>query len=311
MTQTEPQPNSRKGPLSHPAVVDGWFTERNDTAFPGQGFSLRVRQILYTAKSKFQDILIFESTDFGNVLVLDGIIQCTERDEFAYQEMIAHIPLFAHPNPKNVLIVGGGDGGVLREVVKHNCLDLITLVEIDENVINLSKKYLPHMATCLIDQSDPRIQVKICDGFQFLHDLANGSEKYDIIITDSSDPEGPAESFFQIDYFKLLFNALNDNGIVIAQTSENIWLDINYLHNLNIIAKMVFPKVENCYTMVPSYTSGQLGLLVCSKDPTTDLKVPIRKPSNTDKFNYYNTDIHSASFVLPNWANNILNSTKK
>lgn len=306
MTQTE---LSHKN-LFHPSIVDGWFKELNEDCFPGQGFSLRVKQILYTAKSAFQDILVFESTDFGNVLVLDGIIQCTERDEFAYQEMIAHIPLFAHPNPKSVLIVGGGDGGVLREVVKHNCVQNITLVEIDETVISLSKKYLPNMSKFLYPDADPRVQVKLCDGFQFLKEMAQSIHKYDVIITDSSDPDGPAESFFQTEYFQLLFNALNEDGIVIAQTSENVWLNIDYLQNLNNVASKVFPKVQNCYTMVPSYTSGQLGLIVCTKDETINLKKPIRKPSK-EIFNYYNTDIHSASFVLPNWADNILNNKSK
>ncbi|KAG7700372.1 hypothetical protein KL933_000280 [Ogataea haglerorum] len=205
-------------PLTHPLIKDGWFREENEEAFPGQAMRLRVAEILHAEKSKFQDVLVFRSTDFGNVLVLDGIIQVTERDEFAYQEMITHVPLFAHPNPKKVLVIGGGDGGVLREVLKHDCVERATLVEIDESVINLSKKYLPNMAKSL---SHEKVQVVLADGFEYLKNTAarDEADKYDVIITDSSDPDGPAEAFFQKQYFELLYNALNANGMVISMAA--------------------------------------------------------------------------------------------
>lgn len=295
----------------HPSIEKGWFTERSDEHFPGQGFSLRVEQILYHSRSEFQDVLVFKSTDFGNVLVLDGIIQCTERDEFAYQEMIAHVPLFAHKNPKNVLVIGGGDGGVIREVVKHTCVEKVTLVEIDKTVIDLSQRYLPDMAGALNNQ---RVSINLCDGFQFLRDVASApsTEKYDVIITDSSDPEGPAEAFFQRDYFKLLKAALNPEGIVIAQASENVWLNINYLKELMCIAHSVFDNTNYCYTTVPSYTSGQLGLIICSNDSNVDLTKPQRVPMEREQaaMRYYNADIHQASFVLPTWADRMINHRK-
>lgn len=290
-----------------PYIKDGWFKEVSDKAFPGQGFMLKVEKILYHQKSNFQDILVFKSTNYGNVLVLDGIIQVTERDEFAYQEMISHVPMFAHKNPKRILVIGGGDGGVIREIVKHECIESVTLVEIDETVINLSKTYLPKMS-CALDH--PKVRVKLLDGFKFLQDISQTVEgKYDIIITDSSDPEGPAEAFFQLEYFHLLHNALNDDGIVIAQTSENIWLNLDYLKTLMDTAKSVFLQVKYCYTMVPTYTSGQLGLLVCAKSPLTQLDKPIRKPNESEQsiLKYYNELIHTASFILPTWAKDILN----
>ncbi|KAG7871812.1 hypothetical protein KL916_003662 [Ogataea parapolymorpha] len=225
-------------PLTHPLIKDGWFREESDEFFPGQAMRLRVAEILHAEKSKFQDVLVFRSTDFGNVLVLDGIIQVTERDEFAYQEMITHVPLFAHPNPKKVLVIGGGDGGVLREVLKHDCVERATLVEIDESVINLSKKYLPNMAKSL---SHEKVQVVLADGFEYLKNTAARDEvdKYDVIITDSSDPDGPAEAFFQKQYFELLYNALNANGMVISMASENIWLNIDKLRSLKNICSQV------------------------------------------------------------------------
>lgn len=290
----------------HSCIKDGWFREINDHSFPGQAFCLKVEEILYHEKSEFQDILVFKSTDYGNVLVLDGIIQVSERDEFAYQEMISHVPLYAHRHPKKILVIGGGDGGVLREVVKHSCVEEATLVEIDRKVIELSKKFLPTMSSSF---DHPKVQIQLCDGFQFLKDVADSDNKYDVIITDSSDPEGPAEAFFQKDYFDLLFNALNENGIVIAQSSENVWLNLSYLQNLLKTAKSVFPVAQYCYTALPTYTSGQLGLIICAKSPNTDVSNPIRTPSAEEmkELRYYNFKMHSASFVLPTWANKKLN----
>lgn len=292
----------------HPSIKEGWFTELSDEHFPGQGFSVQVEEVLHHSKSEFQDVLVFRSTSFGNVLVLDGIIQCAERDEFAYQEMIAHVPLFAHSKPKNVLVIGGGDGGVIREVVKHDCVEKVTLVEIDKTVIDLSQKFLPGMSYTL---NHSKVNINLCDGFQFLRDVAHRAidEKYDVIITDSSDPEGPAEAFFQKEYFELLKAALNQGGIVIAQASENVWLKIDYLQRLMKIAHSVFEKANYCYTTVPTYTSGQLGLIICCDDQQVDLTKPQRHPSGQeqDTLKYYNSDIHQASFILPTWADRLIN----
>jgi spermidine synthase len=289
--------------LTHPLIKDGWFREQSDESFPGQALELRVKKILHTGRSEFQDILLFQSTDYGNVLVLDGIIQVSERDEFAYQEMITHLPLFAHKNLKSVLVIGGGDGGVLREVLKHDNIEKLVLVEIDETVIELSKKYLPSMAIAF---QDPKVEVKLCDGFQYLKDLhSNDEAKFDVIITDSSDPEGPAAAFFQKQYFQLLNNSLNENGIVITQASENVWLKIELLKNLKTIMSEVFPVVKYSYTTVPTYTSGQLGLMIASKDPNAKLDQPSKKLDKEKEealFKYYNSEIHNTSFILPNWA---------
>lgn len=293
----------------HELIKNGWFTEISDKHFPGQGLSLKVEEVLHHSKSQFQDILVFRSSTFGNVLVLDGIIQCSERDEFAYQEMISHVPLFAHREPKKVLVIGGGDGGVIREVVKHS-VQSVDLVEIDSTVIELSRKYLPHMSSALDNE---RVTIHLRDGFQFLREIGQAQEeaKYDVIITDSSDPDGPAEAFFQREYFQLLNDALNQDGILIAQASENVWLDIQYLSKLMKTARSVFGNTEYCYTTVPTYTSGQLGLIVCSKDDTVDLKKPCRvpNPSEQSQLKYYNPEIHTASFVLPTWAHELINQS--
>lgn len=173
--------------------------------------TLKVNSVLHHEKSKYQDVLIFESSDYGTVLVLDNVIQCTERDEFSYQEMITHLAMNSHPNPKNVLVIGGGDGGVLREVVKHETVEKAVLVDIDEAVIRLSKKYLPGMS---IGFQHPAVTTLVQDGFKYLEDQKG---QFDVIITDSSDPEGPAETLFQKPYFELLNGALKEGGVITTQ----------------------------------------------------------------------------------------------
>jgi spermidine synthase len=215
--------------------------------------------------------------------------------------MITHIPILSHPNPKSVLVIGGGDGGVLREVLKHPEIEEIILVEIDATVIELSKKYLPNMSRSF---DDPRITVNLCDGFKFLQET---DRRFDVIITDSSDPDGPAAVFYEQNYFQLLNRCLHDDGIVIMQASENVWLKIELLQHLKSLMSKVFPRVEYCYTMVPTYTSGQLGLMICSKDASSSLKTPLRTLDNESHLcKYYNSEIHESSFVLPTWAKKYL-----
>lgn len=284
--------------LTHPSIVDGWFREISDTMWPGQAMALRVNQILHVEKSKYQDVLVFESTDYGNVLVLDGAIQATERDEYAYQEMIAHLALNSHPNPKKVLVIGGGDGGVLREIVKHDCVEEAVLCDIDEAVPRVSKQYLPTMS---VGFSHPKTKVHIGDGFKFLQEYQN---TFDVIITDSSDPEGPAASLFQKPYFELLNGALTEKGVITTQ-GESIWLHMKIIKELRQACKQVFPSADYAYCTIPTYPSGQIGFMVCSKDKDANLRKPLRSVSPEEEsklYRYYNKDIHSASFVLPTWA---------
>ncbi|KAL8966067.1 MAG: hypothetical protein Q9183_003535 [Haloplaca sp. 2 TL-2023] len=287
--------------ITHPTIKDGWFREISDM-WPGQAMTLKVNQIIHHEKSKYQDVLIFESSDHGTVLVLDNVIQCTERDEFAYQEMITHLAMNAHPNPKRVLVIGGGDGGVLREVVKHSTVETAILCDIDEAVIRLSKKYLPGMS---IGFQHPNVSVHVGDGFKFLADKKN---EFDVIITDSSDPEGPAESLFQKPYFELLYGALREGGVITTQ-AENQWLHLSLITNLKKQCKEVFPTVEYAYTTIPTYPSGQIGFMVCCKDAERNIKEPMRSWSVEEEeklCRYYNKDIHRASFVLPSFARKAL-----
>ncbi|KAI8907320.1 Spermidine/spermine synthase [Gorgonomyces haynaldii] len=264
--------------------------------------SLQVKEVLFHERSKFQDVLVFESTNYGNVLVLDGVIQATERDEFAYQEMIAHLPLNAHPNPRKVLVIGGGDGGVLREIVKHDCVESVVLVEIDEMVPKVSKKYLPAMAAGF---QHPKVSVQIADGFEY---LKNNPGTFDVIITDSSDPEGPAEALFGETFFDLMRNALLPGGIVCTQ-GECQWLHLNLIKNVFDGAKKLFPVVEYAWAAVPTYPSGQIGFLICCNEQDRNMKQPVRSFSpefERAKLKYYNSEVHAAAFVLPQFTRNYL-----
>ncbi|EGN97653.1 hypothetical protein SERLA73DRAFT_92863 [Serpula lacrymans var. lacrymans S7.3] len=278
-------------PLTHPSIKDGWFREIS-SQWPGQAMTLKVNKILHMEKSLYQDVLVFESETYGNVLVLDGVIQCTERDEFSYQEMIAHLPLASHPNPKKVLVIGGGDGGVVREVLKHDTVEQVVLCDIDEAVIRVSKTYLPHMSSLL---SSPRVTVFVGDGFKF---LADNEATYDVIITDSSDPVGPAESLFQKPYFQLLHDALTPGGHISTQ-GESLWLHLPLISELRNMTREIFAVSEYAFTTIPTYPSGQIGFVVCSKEKGRDLRTPVRKIADTL---YYNENVHRSAFVLPEFA---------
>lgn len=288
--------------FTHPTIKDGWFREISDTMWPGQAMTLRVDKVLHHEKSLYQDVLVFKSTDYGNVLVLDNVIQATERDEFSYQEMITHLAVNSHPDPKRVLVIGGGDGGVLREIVKHETVEEAWLCDIDEAVIRVSKKYLPEMSK---SYQHPKVKTHIGDGFKFLGDYKN---YFDVIITDSSDPEGPAESLFKKSYFELLSGALTEKGVITTQ-AESMWLHLPIITELKKDCQEVFPVAEYAFTTIPTYPSGQIGFMVCSKDKNANVKVPLRSVSEEEEdklYKYYNKQVHEASFVLPNWVKNAL-----
>lgn len=283
--------------FTHPLVRDGWFHEIN-SQWPGEAMGLQVVRILHHEKSKFQDVLVFESTTFGNVLVLDGVIQATERDEFSYQEMIAHLPLASHPNPERVLVIGGGDGGVLREIVKHDSVTEAILCDIDEAVPRVSKKYLPLMAQGL---THPKSTVHIGDGFAFLQQPENKGA-FDVIITDSSDPVGPAQALFEKPYFQLLKEALKPGGHISTQ-AESLWLHLPLIRELRQSTKEIFPVADYAFTTIPTYPSGQIGFVICSTEPTRNVRVPLHQVPGCK---YYNAEVHKAAFVLPEFARSVI-----
>lgn len=224
---------------------------------------------------------------------MDGIIQCTEKDEFGYQELIAGLPLFAHPNPETVLIVGGGDGGVAREVAKHPSVKRICQVEIDGRVVDLSKQYLPFMSNGF--DSD-KLELTIGDGFEF---MKNHKVEFDVIITDSSDPIGPAESLFQELYFQLMKEALKPNGIICSQ-GGTFWTDLDHVKQTLDHCRKHFPVATYAVTSVPSYPCGQIGFVIASLNSNADLRTPklVLSDEELDALNmrYYSAETHRAAF---------------
>ncbi|VVC90965.1 unnamed protein product [Leptidea sinapis] len=281
-----------------------WFTEICEM-WPGGAFSFEVKEVLHREKSKYQDIEVLDTTSFGRVLVLDGIIQCTQKDEFSYQEMIAFLPLCCHKNPEKVLIVGGGDGGVAREVAKHPKVKEIVQVEIDERVIEVSKQYLPFMA---VGFESKKLRLHVGDGFEF---MKNHSSEFDVIITDSSDPVGPAVSLFQENYFALMKSALKPNGIVCSQAGS-FWYSMDLVVSTLQICKNQFTRAAYASTSVPTYPSGQIGFVIGSLDGDVQFEQPSTVFSRQEEISmnlrYYNTDVHKASFRLPTFVRNQLHN---
>lgn len=238
----------------------------------------------------------FDRTKHGRALILDGVIQCTEFDEFAYQEMISFLPLCSHSNPEKVLIVGGGDGGVAREVAKHPAVKDFTQVEIDGKVVEACRKYLPGMA---VGFDSPKLTLKIGDGFQHMVDH---KEEFDVIITDCSDPVGPAENLYTESYFERLKGALKQGGVISMQIGS-FWTNIESLVESIKHCRKYFKTVKLATAMVPTYPNGQISFLVASLDDK-DLTVPQSFLANDvlAQLNYYNAENHSAAFVVPNFV---------
>ncbi|KAH0954414.1 hypothetical protein HN011_009337 [Eciton burchellii] len=276
----------------------GWFSEINDL-WPGVALSLKVEEILHAEESEFQKILVARTQSHGMALMLDGVIQCTEKDEFSYQEMISYLPLCCHPKPTNVLIVGGGDGGVVREVVKHPDVERITLVEIDGRVIDLCKQYIPRLALAL---ENPKVTISVGDGFEY---LKNHRAEYDVIITDSSDPIGPAENLFKQQYYELLKAALKPNGIICSQAGT-VWENMMQVKDTLQHCRNVFPVAAYAVTSVPTYPTGQIGFVLGSLNSQTNFREPLKAFSEEDlermEMNYYDHEVHRAAFNLPRFV---------
>lgn len=271
-----------------------WFTEKQTPVF---GITAKIRETLVAEKTDFQDLSILDTEEFGRMLVLDGMVMTTVKDEFVYHEMVAHPALFTHPNPKHVLVVGGGDGGVIREVVKHPDVEKAVLVDIDGKVIEYSKKYLPEIA-CELD--NPRVEVQVNDGY--MHIIQN-KDKYDVIMVDSTEPVGPAAPLFERGFYQGIYEALKDDGIFVAQT-DNPWFKADLIQKVNKDVKEIFPIVRVYGANIPTYPSGLWTFTMGSKtyDPleVDDTKIP---EINTK---YYTPRLHKAAFVLPKFVEDLV-----
>lgn len=252
---------------------------------------------LYKKKTSHQDCRIYQTKDFGKVLLLDGAIQTTEADEYIYHEMLTHPLLLAHPNPKSVLVIGGGDGGVLREIFKHPLREVV-MVEIDKQVIQLAKKYLPKI--CKGSFSDKRLGLIIDDGAKYIKETP---KKFDVVIIDSPDPIGPAKILFSRQFYQDVSKVLNPNGIMIRQTGST-FLQPDVVKNNYRRVKKIFPKAFLQLAAVPTYIGGFFSFIIGSKkiDFSKISKHQIRKKylKLNLKTKYYNPDIQLASLQLTN-----------
>lgn len=277
-------------------MKETWFYE---SLFPLVKLGLKVKETLVSNKSEYQKISILDTYQFGKVLVLDGVVQTTERDEFIYHEMLTHLPMLSHPNPERVLIIGGGDGGILREVLKYPVKEVF-LVEIDEKVIEFSKTHLS--AICRNSFDDRRANIIIDDGVNF---VKKGKGKFDVLIVDSSDPAGPAKVLFSSKFYSDVFNILSRDYGIFAQQTGSSFLQREELPYVCRRLKKIFPFVDTFLTAVPTYVGGLFSLVFASKgiDPLKICLSEIEKRYEKLKLKtrYYNPKIHLASFALPTY----------
>ena len=261
-----------------------WFDEMH-TRNVRLGF--RIKRELEHVRSEFQDIHVFETYDYGNLLVIDGTVQTTERDEFVYHEMIVHVPMITHPNPRSVLIIGGGDGGAAREALKHEPEE-VHVVEIDEKVVELSKKYLPSIAK---SYEDSRVHLHVGDGIKFVEE--NGG--FDVIIIDSTDPVGPAAGLFEKKFYENVKNALAPKGIVAQQSGTPFYHPEEFCKvKRNLSDSFKYARTYLAY--IPTYPAGMWTFSIASDE---EIK-PRRNISLRTK--YFNRDIYRSAFALPNFV---------
>jgi len=261
-------------------------------------------EVLYTEMTPFQKLSVMRNNTFGTFLTLDGWIQVTERDEFVYHEMICHVPFAVNPGIKNVLIIGGGDGGTAREVSRYAGVSRIDMVEIDEAVVRACEKYLPQ--TAAVFSGEPRLNLKFEDGLEFVKKAKEKS--YDLVIVDSTDPDGPGGSLFTGAFYRDCKRILSDDGILINQHESAFYdEDREFMKDAHKKIREVFPVAKVYGFNIPSYASGYWYFGFASKkyDPVIDHKAAAWDNMQL-KTKYYNSEIHKACFALPNYVHDVL-----
>ncbi|MGD1904496.1 MAG: polyamine aminopropyltransferase [Leptolyngbyaceae cyanobacterium] len=281
-----------------------WFTDRNEDI----ALSIRHRgDRVFHEKSPYQTVEIFDTFEYGKMLTVDNMVMCSEKDEKAYHEMIIHVPMIIQPDIKNVLVIGGGDGGSVREILKHPQVESITMVEIDEAVVRASRTYLPSLSSGL---DDPKLNLIIGDGIEFVKTSA--AEQYDLIVVDSSDPVGPSEGLFSQAFYQDVYRCLRPGGLMTAQ-SESPRFNQRAFIDLNHCLKDIFdPEQVHCYlAFIPTYPTGMWSFSFCSKQGSHPIKSldygHAAQFAQTHNLQYYNADIHTAAFCLPTFIQTLLN----
>ncbi len=297
MVKAEPEKDAYIHETGMTDLWDVWYRELHD----GQsGLTIKVKRILESTESQFQRIDVLDTVDFGKVLVLYGSLMVCDNDNNAYNEMITHVPLFSHASPENVLIIGGGDCGALTEVLKHPEVRKCTMCEIDQMVVETSRRHFPNLTAGL---SDKRAQVIYQDGKEFIED---SHDKFDIVMLDLSDPVGPAADLFQKSFHQTVFDRLNDDGIMVAQ-SESPFYNRETVKAMYKNLRQIFPIVKMYTCFMPIYPSTLWSFAFCSKkyDPVGDFDSR-RFDELTIKTGYYTRDIHTAAFALPRFVEELI-----
>lgn len=284
-----------------------WFTDRDDH----QALSLKYQGApLHQQKSEYQNVRVFQSEKYGRVLALDNAIMCTERDEFHYHEMITHPAMQSLSAPKRALIIGGGDGGTLREVLRYPSIESVDMVEIDAAVIETSKKFFPKMAKAF---ESPRLNLQVADGIQFVQTAATGT--YDIVIVDGSDPVGPAKGLFSPEFFGHCSRILREGGILATQGESPLFHEEAF-RDLHQTLRGVFGKgrAHVALFFAPTYPTGMWSVHIATKGdfhPAQDVSLQtVAKFAQKEGLGYYNEDIHQSCFALPGFVRQLLNSEK-
>ena len=278
-----------------------WYQE---TLYPDIGQSFRMARVIHRVKTEHQDLVIFENRKMGRILALDGVIQTTEGDEFFYHEMMGHVPIFAHGRARRVLIIGGGDGGLLEEVLKHKSVERVVMVEIDPFVINLCKKYLPSIPKKAFE--DKRAEIVIADGAKY---VAETSERFDVIMIDSTDPIGPGEVLFRPEFYANCKRCMNPGGVLVNQNGVP-YFQAEELTTTWRRLKKLFADVTFYGVPVPSYYGSFMTLGWASLDgkarATPRAAIERRVKAAKIGMRYYNADIHAGCFALPNYIRSLL-----
>ncbi|MBC7765894.1 MAG: polyamine aminopropyltransferase [Hyphomonadaceae bacterium] len=277
-----------------------WYTEQWTDEVR---FSIKVNAHLHTEKSPFQQIDVFDSQEFGKFFTLDGLMMVTEKDEFIYHDMITHIAMATNPSIKRVLVIGAGDGGTVRELTRYKTIEHIDMVEIDERVVRVCEQYLPVTACNL---TDPRVSLIFDDGLKFAALAKKGS--YDLIIVDSTDPIGPGEGLFTIDFYNHCYRILSDEGILVNQ-NESPYFPFNRREMKRAFSKIrnTFPIARAYQAHIPTYPSGHWLFGFASKkfDPLKDAQLDAWEALGL-KTKYYNTALHTGAFALPTYVKELL-----
>lgn len=269
------------------------------------GLTVGIDEVLFSEETSYQKVEIYKTDTWGNMLVLDGMVMLSEKDEFVYHEMLTHVGLFSHPNPNRVLIIGGGDGGTAREAMRHRSVEQVDIVEIDEAVVRASKRFLPGVG----DWHNPKLNVLIENGIEFVKNI---DEPYDVIIIDSSDPIGPAAGLFEDEFIHACYEGLTDDGILTGQT-ESPWVKDYHPSMEKVVSALddIYETSGMYLAYIPLYPAGMWSFSFASKgiEPLSD-EVAERVFEGMKQIDgsmkYYNADIHQSCFALPNFVADII-----